>query len=417
MTSTLTALHAAIIANPTDRTVRLIYADALDDSGEPANVARAEFIRAQVELETLADDDPQRARVMSRCDELFAENWIDWWSPVCAAVGLPEPYVPKPRLRDRVVRFVRRDDREIGAPYTRTEHLTGVCSIRSKDHSFTAQFIAGFPELLYCHDTPQLLDHWSTAVPLSRVRWVGNGFNDESWQSLNGPHLAKVSELMLERLPPGAATLIAQSEHLAHLTSLKVLLLRPADLVLRELLTRPTWTGLRSLTLLGVTPPNAIQTLSERCSLEGLESLSVGICEVPEPPPVLGLGGAIGGMISEMLSRLLSARPMPLGPIYWSDYWPALDALARSPILPRLRKLQLLDADERGNVVIEVYRQLVPDDAEPGANGIFPDALVKALADGLNVDKLERLELPRTRISLASRTELTTRFGSRVVLA
>jgi uncharacterized protein (TIGR02996 family) len=417
MNSTLTALAAAIIDNPADRTVRLVYADALDESGDPTNAARAEFIRAQVALEVMSDDDPQRFALVNRCDDLFAENWIDWWSPVCAAVDLPEPYVPKHRLRDRVRRFVSRDTREIGMPYQRTTDNPGVYSIRSVEHGFTAQFIAGFPELLYFPDTPLLLNRWATAVPLSRIRWVGNGFNDESWEQFNGPHLTKVSELILERLPPEAATLIAQSEHLANLTSLKVLLLRPADVVLRELLTHPTWTGLRSLTLLGVTPPSAIQTLAERCELEELESLTLGIRDVPEPAPFLGLGGAIGAMLNEMMSRLLSAFPLPPGPIRWTDYWPALIALARSPVLPRLRKLQLQEATSQVNPFETVFASLNPDEAPPWYyDSVFPRELVKALADGLNVDKLERLELPRARLSDEGRAELTARFGSRVVL-
>ena len=104
MSETLTALSAAILDTPTDRTVRLVYADALDESGVPSNAARAEFIRGQIALEATPDGDPQRETLATRCEGLFAANWIDWWRPVCAAVGLPEPYVPKRRLRDVVLR-------------------------------------------------------------------------------------------------------------------------------------------------------------------------------------------------------------------------------------------------------------------------------------------------------------------------
>src|SRR3954447_9676325 len=100
MTEMLDALHAAIIAAPADRTVRLVYADALDESGDPAAAARAEFVRAHVALEATADDDPGRAAVAARCEELFLAHWIDWWAPVCAAVGLPAPFVPNRPPRD-----------------------------------------------------------------------------------------------------------------------------------------------------------------------------------------------------------------------------------------------------------------------------------------------------------------------------
>lgn len=43
----LAGLHAAILANPDDDTVRLVYADCLQEHGE---AGRAEFIRVQIEL-------------------------------------------------------------------------------------------------------------------------------------------------------------------------------------------------------------------------------------------------------------------------------------------------------------------------------------------------------------------------------
>ncbi len=49
--SDLEALYAAILAQPEEDTPRLIYADALDERGQPGDAARAEFIRVQVELD------------------------------------------------------------------------------------------------------------------------------------------------------------------------------------------------------------------------------------------------------------------------------------------------------------------------------------------------------------------------------
>src|SRR5262245_57198091 len=43
-------LLAAILADPDDDTVRLAYADWLEEQGDPAQQPRAEFIRVQVEL-------------------------------------------------------------------------------------------------------------------------------------------------------------------------------------------------------------------------------------------------------------------------------------------------------------------------------------------------------------------------------
>jgi|GEM_PF-3279459 len=414
MSDTLAALAAAIIANPTDRTVRLVFADALDESCDPANAARAEFIRAQIALETTPEANPQRSVLIERCDKLFAEYWIDWWRPVCHCMGLPEPYTPRRRVRDRMKRFIQRDKRALGAPYIHTSEIAGVYSIRSEEHRFTAQFIGGFPELLYFHDSLGLLDRWACAIPFARLRWVGNGFNDESWQLLDAPHVAKVSQLILDRVPPSAVG-VARSRHLSAVTTLKVQPLNPAEYVVREFVHRPAWAGLRSLTLCGITPPDAIQTLAEQCTLEKLESLSLGICEVPERPQVLGMIGTIGAMISEVVTHLFNSFSPP-GPIRWPDYWPALTILARSPVLPRLRRLQLIEANPQTNPLGALLRGFDQEDAPSNPDTYFPDSLVKAVADGLNPDMLEKLELPQLRLSVASRAELVHRFGSRAVL-
>lgn len=52
-TSTLAALWNEAHERHDEDTVRLVLADALEESGEPANVARAEFVRVQCELAIL----------------------------------------------------------------------------------------------------------------------------------------------------------------------------------------------------------------------------------------------------------------------------------------------------------------------------------------------------------------------------
>jgi len=62
------ALLRAFIADPADDTVRLAYADWLDEHDEPE---RAEFIRVQIELARLPTDDPRRTALGEREAELF----------------------------------------------------------------------------------------------------------------------------------------------------------------------------------------------------------------------------------------------------------------------------------------------------------------------------------------------------------
>ena len=50
---------------------RLVYADWLQERGDPESVARAEFIRAQCELSRLAPEDPQRTQVEQQAHEAY----------------------------------------------------------------------------------------------------------------------------------------------------------------------------------------------------------------------------------------------------------------------------------------------------------------------------------------------------------
>src|SRR5262245_29000320 len=108
MPSTLEALRRSVIADPVDRTVRLVYADALDETGLPEHVARAEFIRTQIGLDAAPESNAQHGLLASRCEALFDEHWLEWWRPVCAAAKLPAPHIPGKRQRGQVVRPIRR---------------------------------------------------------------------------------------------------------------------------------------------------------------------------------------------------------------------------------------------------------------------------------------------------------------------
>jgi uncharacterized protein (TIGR02996 family) len=72
------ALLAAILADPADDTPRLVFADFLAETGDPADAARAAFIRAEVEAERLPFDAPGRApldRLAGQLYRTFADAW------------------------------------------------------------------------------------------------------------------------------------------------------------------------------------------------------------------------------------------------------------------------------------------------------------------------------------------------------
>jgi uncharacterized protein (TIGR02996 family) len=77
------AFLRAIRAAPDDDLPRLIYADYLDDHGDP----RGEFIRIQIERPRLPRDDPRRPELKGREDELLRRHREEWEGPLAAVVS------------------------------------------------------------------------------------------------------------------------------------------------------------------------------------------------------------------------------------------------------------------------------------------------------------------------------------------
>jgi len=75
----LDALLAGILANPVDDIVRMIYADALEETGEPEDVARAEFIRLQIALAKLSHRPRELAsREQKLQHDLRCKSWYQF---------------------------------------------------------------------------------------------------------------------------------------------------------------------------------------------------------------------------------------------------------------------------------------------------------------------------------------------------
>src|SRR6187397_1813565 len=70
------ALLAAVCALPDDDTTRLVFADWLEENGEPE---RAEFIRVQCEAARLTAADDRREALVTRARQLqglFGKRWL-----------------------------------------------------------------------------------------------------------------------------------------------------------------------------------------------------------------------------------------------------------------------------------------------------------------------------------------------------
>lgn len=96
-----------IAANPDDDATRLIYADWLDENGDPA---RAEFIRVQIGLASLPEEDDRRWPLLAREQVLLAAHEGEWRRPFEQFFSQDPPAAT---LWTRVRGLLRRPGREL----------------------------------------------------------------------------------------------------------------------------------------------------------------------------------------------------------------------------------------------------------------------------------------------------------------
>jgi len=418
MLTTLEALHRAVVASPEDHTVRLAYADALDETGEKADAVRAEFIRTQIKLQSVPEPERRPYELSIQCRE-FEANWLAWWRPVADAAGLPAPHVPSRRLRDRVTRRIRsvvqEEPRPANWPYTHTAS-DGNIAVHLADYGMSFRFDSGFPEELRFHhmDPPEnqaeLVHRWGDAMPLVRLA-ITHSITPVQWERLDGTHLARLPELTFDRLLPDTTMLVAASPHLAALTRLRVNPVPTAtdatntDTV-RFLVHSPTWAGLRSLHFTGRLTPNLVRDLATLCTLENLEELELFIGN----PNILG--GAVAQALNEVLRRFLQSFPIEgMTPIRWVDYGPPLEALAAAAWVRKLRRLRI--TSDHPNGLMGMLGERLYGSGERAAD-LIPDPAVYSLVNAIDSDRLEKLVLPGGIISPSIKEDLMSRLGDRV---
>lgn len=99
------ALLADIKRDPADDTLRLILADWLEDHGDPADQARAEFIRCQLEDARQSPAHPRGSARARRLEALHQATWVGvlarWATRVYHQRGLLSVSIPCQRLLSR----------------------------------------------------------------------------------------------------------------------------------------------------------------------------------------------------------------------------------------------------------------------------------------------------------------------------
>jgi uncharacterized protein (TIGR02996 family) len=319
------AFLQAIIDNPDDDAIRLVHADFLDDQGQSE---RAAFIRVQVELASLPEDDPRREELEDREQLLLHRHQHEWAEPLSY-------------LSCHSVTFRRGFPEHIALEYdlfpSRADELFRAAPVRHV-------------EMIY---TEGWTDALASCSHLKRLTGLGLKHGHIGPEGvlplLSWPHLARLLALDLDdtRLgPAGLQDLLARSHLLPELEELGLgdNWLEAEDVV--RLASSPLAIRLKRLGLnngIGWTQGRqegvgraGVQAVAAAASLSGLTSLDLGYCGA-------GDEGCEALAASPHLTRLTD--------LYLDGNAIAAtgaEALFASPNVSRLRLLKLRDGNRIG---------------------------------------------------------------------
>jgi uncharacterized protein (TIGR02996 family) len=411
------AFLQAILAAPEDDTPRLVYADWLDENGRPE---RAEFIRAQIELARLPEDDPRREGLQERERALHRAHEDAWLGEVGKLLSVP------------VFRrgFVERG--AIGARQflTNAERLFRLAPVRHLK-------LLRLPQMT---DGPKQV---AASAHLANLRGLDLGnsmLGDRKLEELlSSPHLGGLTSLSLRGTDAGVSVLrVLRASYLEHLhvldlagnplgTNLDTLTegeppFRVEELDLGDCLLDSVdvsrlaaWPGLANVTSLRLRN-NALRVVSgeylaSSANVRGLTHLDLcntglgvrGMRSLAASPELAGLrrlevsGNAIGvsGLRALIESTTLtSLTSLHLGNNNLGDA--GLEMLAGWPGLARLRFLSLANNDimDRGVKALAASPYLEDlADLNLNANLSVGDVAARALAECAGLKRLRKLHL------------------------
>jgi uncharacterized protein (TIGR02996 family) len=376
------AFLQAIREDPDDDAPRLVYADWLEERGDP----RAELIRIQLELARTDEHDDNRLDLEVRNDRWFAEHGDRWLSrlPV-RAEGQPgaPPYRVQPvdpsvlRAAEGVEWLFRRGLPEV----LRADSFAAFRRAGESPRAGTALVAVHLGNL---HGT-KALARSRLLEGLRELRLHDGHFRDAGLEHLlHSPHLSRLAALALtdDRLTAAGCRALAGWPGLAGLRDLDLHRNWFGDAGARELARSPHLPGLKRLTLwVNDLGPAAAEALAGSDLLAGLRELDLSHNDVGDAGVLaLARSGRLGGM------ERLQLRACRVGR---RGMW----ELARAN-LPRLRRLDLSQNDPGGEAVeilasapfLPRLTELSLPRSDSGA------ALIRALAE-VDLSSLRALDL------------------------
>jgi uncharacterized protein (TIGR02996 family) len=347
----------AIIDDPDDDTVRLIYADWLDDHG---NHARAEFIRVQIDLAQMKEDDDRRYALETRQVQLLAEHENEWLEPIGEAIDdwtFRRGFLDHAHLTvDFILREASKSFRHIPI---RSASLEG--AVEREAELASCAFLDRLRELAL----------WEDLIQLPTL--------------LASPHLAKLTALILGE-QSFQSTLLEFLESPAHLDNLRDLYLYMCSL--------------------GHSAMAAIGSSTRRATLRRLEIYDCDLTTVgvealadagdwPELRTLRIERNDIGETAIRALCRMLGGNVTSLDLSDTSIRNAGVEQLARAPAISSLRRLKLQQNRLAGSAVralsesphLAHLEQLDLTGNQIGENG------ARALSNSKNLTHLEILTL------------------------
>jgi uncharacterized protein (TIGR02996 family) len=226
----------AICEAPDDDAPRLVFADWLDEQGDPD---RAEFIRLHIQLAR----DPDAVGIERRCEDLFRAKGRAWVGSLPGTFALWAEFVVPSRLAHLVGRF---DD----GSYSDLETLV------QSSPSLT-DWDRGFPAAVYVQGSSDVffatLDRIGEFVPVCRVHMLNVDDPNQVIEKLaTRPLLQKLRYLILPwvTLSDDAAMALANSPHATGLRYVSLVAERMTDRAGRAFAESPYLSGLEMLHLL-----------------------------------------------------------------------------------------------------------------------------------------------------------------------
>jgi uncharacterized protein (TIGR02996 family) len=357
------AFLADIVENAADDAPRLVYADWLDDHGEPG---RAEFIRVQCERNRLPGSDDHQRYLMRREDDLLACHEDAWRAEL-------------PRLE--------------GVTW---EHFT-----------------RGFVEAVFVETVGQFLAHAPVlfaAAPVRRLQ-VGRLDPGDARRLARSPHLARLTELNLGNdtgLDAGGVRALAGSPYLANLSALLLHYNDLGDEAVVALAGSPHLARLAELYLSGTGLGDAgVIALARSPYLGRLTDLDLRDNTVGDAGATALAGARRLGALTTLY--LVNNRVGPAGAA----------ALARAPVvMPRLARLYINynPVENDGACALAGSPHVVGlRDLDLRHCGIR-DRGALALAGSPSLEGLELLWLGGNRIRVETLNRIRRRFGERLRL-